>query len=115
MEYISEHFKDPRIELYPMKKNSGISLATNYGITKVKGDYLAIIDSDDIWDEHKLERQLDYLNTHPQHKACFTWTHLIDGNGNDIDDKQPEILNLFQAYTDTREEWLHYFSRTVTG
>ena len=49
--------KDDRIEYYPMEKNMHISYATNYGFSKVEGEYLARIDSDDLWDLQKLENR----------------------------------------------------------
>ena len=45
---IIKSFQDERIELYRLGKNRHICYATNYGFEKVKGDYLARIDSDDV-------------------------------------------------------------------
>ncbi len=40
------------------QKNKGVSAARNVGIKSAKGDYIALIDSDDIWLENKLKHQL---------------------------------------------------------
>lgn len=101
--------QDRRIEFYQLEENRHISYATNVGFAKVHGDYLAIMDSDDIWVKDKLEKQLQYLKLHPEHKGCFTWVDLIDENGADLNDRLPELRNLFAANTDTREEWLRFF------
>lgn len=106
---IVRSFSDPRIEFYQLEENRHISYATNIGFTKVRGDYLAIMDSDDIWVETKLEKQLDYLAAHPEHQGCFTWADLIDGEGNLINDKMPDLKELFSASTETREYWLRFF------
>ena len=46
--------KDPRIEYYFLEKNRHICHATNFGFRKVTGEYLARIDSDDLWYPDKL-------------------------------------------------------------
>lgn len=100
---------DPGIELYRLPKNQNISCATNFGMTKVRGEYMAIIDSDDIWLEEKLDKQIDWLLHHPEDQACFTWVHLIDENGEAAGDRIPHIRELFMAHNRTREAWLRHF------
>ena len=46
---IINSIEDPRIELYEQKVNKQICMVTNFGMEKVKGEYFARIDSDDIW------------------------------------------------------------------
>ena len=58
---IVESFHDPRLEFYRLPENRHICYTTNFGLTKVRGDYLARIDSDDLWLPDKLERQLAFL------------------------------------------------------
>lgn len=45
-----------RVTLYE-QKNSGVSVARNYGASKAKGEYLAFLDADDVWLSGKLEKQ----------------------------------------------------------
>ena len=78
---IVRKFNDPRIEYFELPENRHIAYATNIGFSKVRGDYIAIIDSDDIWFPNKLEKQICYLRSNPQHQGCFTWVTLIDENG----------------------------------
>ena len=49
---------DERITLIKQSQNGGAAVARNVAINKAKGRYIAFLDSDDIWMEEKLERQL---------------------------------------------------------
>jgi glycosyltransferase involved in cell wall biosynthesis len=44
------------------QENKGVSGARNLGIRESKGRYIALIDSDDIWTEGKLQRQIDVFD-----------------------------------------------------
>ena len=98
---IVESFHDPRLEFYRLPENRHICYATNFGLTKVRGDYLARIDSDDLWLPDKLERQLAFLSAHPEYKICFTQADLIDEHGCNINESQPDLLKLLRRGTFT--------------
>lgn len=57
--------KNPCIKVFT-QVNSGPSNARNNGLDKAKGDYIALLDSDDEWLPSKLKLQLDFLNSHPE-------------------------------------------------
>lgn len=44
----------------------GVSWARNLGIKHARGDWIALLDSDDEWLPHKLQLQVEYLQRHPQ-------------------------------------------------
>lgn len=50
--------EDERIKLYKTDKNQGVSKARNFAISNATGEWVALLDSDDIWCPEKLERQL---------------------------------------------------------
>lgn len=49
---------DSRIILIEKEENEGVAVARNTGIQNAKGKYIALLDSDDIWEAEKIYRQL---------------------------------------------------------
>ncbi len=49
-----------------MKENGGPAVARNAGAAMMKGEWLAFLDSDDVWSPEKLERQLEWHARNPQ-------------------------------------------------
>ena len=52
---------DSRIKLIKSGFNAGAAIARNLGIEIAKGDYIAFLDSDDIWHSNKLENQIEFM------------------------------------------------------
>lgn len=62
---------DKNIKFYE-QKNSGPSKARNLGIENASGNWIAFLDSDDVWFEDKIEKQLQFLNKFPEVVICST-------------------------------------------
>jgi glycosyltransferase involved in cell wall biosynthesis len=73
--------KDSRIRIYRFPKNKGLAYALNTAIKKVKGDYVARMDADDISLANRLKKQVDYLEKHKDIIAIGTQIKLIDAHG----------------------------------
>jgi glycosyltransferase involved in cell wall biosynthesis len=51
--------------IYLHQEHKNVAAARNLGIQKASGEYLAFLDADDIWDTHKLETQINYMEENP--------------------------------------------------
>jgi GT2 family glycosyltransferase len=54
------------------QENRGVSTARNTGILASKGEFIALLDSDDTWLPKKLERQVAFFDTNPEALICQT-------------------------------------------
>lgn len=72
---------DPRVKLIS-QENQRLAAARNTGITHAKGEYIAFLDADDLWEPTKLEKQVRCLDDNPTVGLVHTWTLLIDREGN---------------------------------
>ena len=62
---------DSRIRYFNRPKGGNIANATNYGLTRARGRYIAILDDDDFWaSPAKLSKQVDFLDENPDYAAC---------------------------------------------
>tara|TARA_B100000029_G_scaffold74570_1_gene66416 strand:- start:2076 stop:2837 length:762 start_codon:yes stop_codon:yes gene_type:complete len=60
-----------RINIVKLKKNKKAGFCRNLAIRNSESDYIAFIDSDDIWEKEKLSKQLDFMD---KNKYYFTYT-----------------------------------------
>lgn len=55
-------FEDERIKYLHNEKNLGAALTRNKALREAKGEWIAFLDSDDLWMPEKLEHQIDFMN-----------------------------------------------------
>ncbi|MCH5254922.1 MAG: glycosyltransferase family 2 protein [Lachnospiraceae bacterium] len=60
-ESLINQIEDHRIRYIRLPENKGVSAARNVGIKEAKYDYIAFQDSDDLWKETKLEKQMQVI------------------------------------------------------
>lgn len=81
---IIKSIKDNRIILIE-QENGGVAKARNNGIQNAKGKYVAFLDSDDLWLEEKLDRQIKHLAI-SQCKLSYSKTLCFKDNPNQTSD-----------------------------
>lgn len=57
-------FSDPRIRYFHNKKNFGAAITRNHALKVAKGEWIAFLDSDDIWLPDKLDAQISFMKQH---------------------------------------------------
>ena len=78
---ICRQFTDPRIKII-QQANRGLAGARNTGIRHAQGEYLAILDGDDLWLPKKLEKHVEHLKASPTVGLSFSRSAFIDEAGN---------------------------------
>lgn len=71
-EIIAEYERrDRRIRVVTLEPNRGLANARNEGLDRARGDFIAFIDSDDVWLPEKITRQVAAME---QHRADISYT-----------------------------------------
>ena len=73
--------KDSRINLFQNNLNSGAAVSRNNALKKAKGRWIAFLDSDDLWEPTKLEKQIKFME---ENGYAFSYTEYqeMDADGN---------------------------------
>ena len=66
-------FADSRLRVIRLPENSGLVAALNLGILESKTEFVARMDADDISLPRRFERQVEFLDAHPDVAVCGTW------------------------------------------
>lgn len=93
---IARSYSDERITVIT-QKNRGLSGARNTGIRHAKGEFVALLDADDIWDVRKLEKHVAHFDSDPSIDISFSSSKLIDEASNDVGLIQRPITDSYEA------------------
>ena len=80
---VLSRISDPRIKLFKNEKNSGAAMSRNKALREAKGQWIAFLDSDDLWMPRKLEKQIAFMINNG-YSFSYTNYEEIDVNGNKI-------------------------------
>lgn len=92
---ICESFDDPRIKIVTHLENRGLAGARNTGIRHATGDYIGLLDSDDLWETDKLQAHVKHLDENPQVGVSFSRSAFIDEQGTHLNTYQmPKLTDI---------------------
>lgn len=84
MEIVKKYQKiDLNIKVEIMKSNQGAAICRNRGIELAKGEYIAFLDSDDLWNENKISKQIKFMEEN-NYNFSFTGYEHIDESSNKL-------------------------------
>ena len=69
-------YDDPRIRVLKNEKNSGAAVSRNYALREAKGKWIAFLDSDDLWEKEKLEKQIAFMVENEYHFSYTKYSHI---------------------------------------
>ena len=81
---------DSRVIIIENKSNSGVAETRNNAMRNASGRYIAFLDSDDIWKQDKLEKQLNFMKKSGC-ALCYASYELINENGEPLK-KGPAVI-----------------------
>ena len=98
-EEIVASFKDDRIKYFRNKKNSGAALTRNRALREARGEWIAFLDSDDLWMSEKLEKQIAFMKKNG-YSLSYTEYEKIDEDSKSLNIyvSGPEKVNKRQMY-----------------
>lgn len=74
--------KNSKIRVLKNMGNLGAAESRNNAIQAANYNWVAFLDSDDVWEPTKLEKQLDIVSRYPSCSICYTGSAFMDENGN---------------------------------
>ena len=99
--------KDKRIKYKIFPKNKGACVAHNLANNMATGNYFAVINADDIWLPHKLERQLACFAEDKTLGAVFALPEFVDSSGRRVRIGNNPFLDSLKPQNNY--EWMNYF------
>lgn len=78
---VVKRYKDKRIKIIENSKNMGIAYTRNIGFDNARGEYIALLDSDDIALLDRIEKQVKFLENNPD-------IYLLGGNRENFNSKK---------------------------
>lgn len=68
--------KDNRIHVYQSMVHKGAAASRNEALKMAKGRWIAFLDSDDVWESTKLERQIRFMEENGYHFSCHNYIEI---------------------------------------
>lgn len=101
---IIQKIYDPRMIKIKLEKNDLLEVKKKF-VNMASGKYFAIMHSDDIWLNEKLEKQVSFFKKHENAFVCFTWSEIVDEQLNVIKERK----GFFYVCNQSKQEWWNTF------
>lgn len=72
---VNQYLTDERIRYIKNDTNSGAAISRNRALREAKGKWIAFLDSDDLWEPDKLQKQISFMRDNDYH---FSYTNYIE-------------------------------------
>ena len=79
-EVMEGYLEDKRIRYFKNDKNSGAAVSRNKALREAKGKWIAFLDSDDLWNPDKLDKQIRFMENNNYHFSYTNYSE-IDSEG----------------------------------
>lgn len=90
-EEIIKSYEDDRIVYLKNEQNLGVAGALNRGLENAKGEYVARIDADDIAMPERFQKQVEFMDKHPDVGVCGSHIRIFEQDGAERDFKYSEL------------------------
>ncbi|MFT6047580.1 MAG: glycosyltransferase involved in cell wall biosynthesis [Arenicella sp.] len=80
---IVEQYNDQRLRII-RQENRGLASARNTGIREARGDFIALLDSDDFWSADKIQKHVAVMLANPKCGLSFSASMFVDENGKSL-------------------------------
>lgn len=72
------------LKIVKLKKNSGLGVALNEGLKHCSNDWVARMDTDDICKPNRFERQINFIQLHPDYDLVGSWVDEFEKDNSNI-------------------------------
>jgi glycosyltransferase involved in cell wall biosynthesis len=86
-------YSDIRIRYFENELNLGIAKTRNKCIQNSTGQYIAVLDNDDIALAGRLEKQVEFLESNTDYALCGSFYDIIDANGSIVNKMKLPVTN----------------------
>ena len=98
-EVVCPFLRDKRIKYLKNERNSGAALSRNRAMREAQGEWIAFLDSDDLWTPDKLKKQVEFMTAHG-YVLSYTEYEKIDEEDNPLNIyvTGPDVVNRRKMY-----------------
>ncbi len=98
------------------EKNFGMAANELDLTSRASGEYMAMLEGDDYWiDENKLQKQVDFMDSHPEYVACYGHCMIVDEKDERLEDREKYCPYLKQSGDYTVKDLESYYLPGQTG